>query len=153
MYTLSRGASGLQGPPTATLLDGSGIIASPLLVPHVTTSACAPGRTRTIYQSDLIVPTTAGNIFDLAQNRNGAISIAQQEAITTSGLLSAPAGITDLIFFGGMNNTIYAMTTSGTIVWQYPTLGFVASGPAISNGRIYVGSVDNNLYAFSLNGQ
>ena len=153
MYTLSRGASGLQGPPTATLLDGSGIIASPLLVPHVTTSVCAPGRTRTIYQSDLIVPTTAGNIFDLAQNRNGAISIAQQEAITTSGLLSAPAGITDLIFFGGMNNTIYAMTTSGTIVWQYPTLGFVASGPAISNGRIYVGSVDNNLYAFSLNGQ
>lgn len=36
-----------------------------------------------------------------------------------------------------------------TLVWKYTTGNSIASSPAISNGVVYIGSDDKNLYAFN----
>jgi glucose dehydrogenase len=35
--------------------------------------------------------------------------------------------------------------------WSYKTGGFVQSAPAVANGVLYIGSDDNNVYAFNAN--
>ena len=67
--------------------------------------------------------------------------------------MSAPAVVTDLIFFGGGDGNVYAVTTEGTLVWALGTGGLVPSGPAISHSTVYFGSYDGFLYAVSLDGQ
>jgi outer membrane protein assembly factor BamB len=37
----------------------------------------------------------------------------------------------------------------GDLLWNYTTQGRVGSSPAVANGIVYVGSQDNNLYAFN----
>ena len=42
----------------------------------------------------------------------------------------------------------------GALVWKYPTDGWVTSSPAIgSDGTVYVGSMDYNVYALNVSGR
>ena len=44
-------------------------------------------------------------------------------------------------------------TADGTLKWSYSTGGLVQSSPAVgSDGTVYVGSFDNNLYAINPDG-
>jgi outer membrane protein assembly factor BamB len=36
------------------------------------------------------------------------------------------------------------------VLWSYATGGAVASSPAVTNGTVYTGSNDGNIYAFDL---
>ena len=42
-------------------------------------------------------------------------------------------------------------TSNGLLNWHYTTGGAVYSKPAVSNGIVYVGSADNNVYALDAN--
>ena len=49
---------------------------------------------------------------------------------------------------GSGDNNLYAFNPDGTLKWSYTTGEGVLSSPAIgSDGTIYVGSWDKNLYA------
>jgi outer membrane protein assembly factor BamB len=60
-------------------------------------------------------------------------------------------------FRGNIQNTglssIYTSADTGTLKWSYTTGYYIFSSPAIgADGTIYVGSLDNNLYAINPNG-
>jgi outer membrane protein assembly factor BamB len=61
------------------------------------------------------------------------------------------------VAFVDAGNTVYAVGTDrGTILWSYQDTnggsGFWAAGfwgaPTVSDGRVYVGNQDGNLYTF-----
>ena len=44
---------------------------------------------------------------------------------------------------------LYAFNPDGSLKWRYLTTNSIASSPAIgTDGTVYVGSLDANLYAF-----
>lgn len=64
-------------------------------------------------------------------------------------------------FHFGLNHTGYnpyenVLSSSNvstlTLDWSYPTGSSIDSSPAIANGVVYVGSIDDKLYAFHLTG-
>src|SRR5205823_4785199 len=97
-----------------------------------------------VCSNSLYVPTPAGSLYKLSQRSTGAVTQAWKSTVATQAIFSAPAAITNLIFVGANDNKLHAYTSAGTSVWSYQTGGTIASGPAISNGRIYVGSNDGN---------
>ncbi len=55
------------------------------------------------------------------------------------------------MYSGSNDNHLYAFdAVSGDVLWSYATGGYVISSPALSDGVVYVGSLDGNLYSFSL---
>lgn len=38
----------------------------------------------------------------------------------------------------------------GALLWSYRTGDAIAAGPAVANGRLFVGSTDRRLHAFDL---
>ncbi|MBU0762996.1 MAG: PQQ-binding-like beta-propeller repeat protein, partial [Candidatus Altiarchaeota archaeon] len=61
---------------------------------------------------------------------------------------STPELFGEMIFFGSMNNAVYAVNkTTGKTRWSFLTEGPVKSPPTHHNGVIYVGSGDSRLYA------
>jgi outer membrane protein assembly factor BamB len=69
-------------------------------------------------------------------------------------IYSSPAiGPDGTIYFGSMNDTLYALNPNGTLKWTYSTNGDAYSSPAIGqDGTIYFGSYDNYLYALNPDG-
>jgi outer membrane protein assembly factor BamB len=67
---------------------------------------------------------------------------------------SSPAiGSDGTIYFGSLNDTLYALNPDGTLKWNYSTNGDIYSSPAIgSDGTVYFGSYDNYLYALNPDG-
>jgi outer membrane protein assembly factor BamB len=67
---------------------------------------------------------------------------------------SSPAiGSDGTIYFGSLNDTLYALNPDGTLKWAYSTNGDIYSSPAIGqDGTIYFGSYDNYLYALKPDG-
>jgi len=69
--------------------------------------------------------------------------------------MTSPAIASDgTIYIGGGNQCLNAINPNGTVKWQYQTGANVASTPAISpdGSRIYVSSLDLNLYCISSSG-
>ncbi len=51
------------------------------------------------------------------------------------------------MYFGSYDSNLYAVNSDGTLGWSYGIEAFVSSSPALgSDGRVYVGSHDCNLY-------
>jgi outer membrane protein assembly factor BamB len=71
-----------------------------------------------------------------------------------SGIDSSPAiGPTGNIYVGCLDNSLYAISSSGSLIWTFTTQGQIHSSPAVgSDGTIYVGSDDSNLYAINSDG-
>jgi outer membrane protein assembly factor BamB len=69
-------------------------------------------------------------------------------------VVTSPAiGSDGTIYFGALNDTLYALNPEGTLKWSYSTNGDIYSSPAIgSDGTIYFGSYDNYLYALNPDG-
>jgi outer membrane protein assembly factor BamB len=69
-------------------------------------------------------------------------------------IYSSPAiGLDGTIYFGSMNDTLYALNPNGTLKWSFSTNRDIYSSPAIgSDGTIYFGSYDNYLYALNPDG-
>jgi outer membrane protein assembly factor BamB len=52
---------------------------------------------------------------------------------------------------GSEDNNIYALdANNGVLLWEYVTGGLVESSAAVSDGVVYIGSNDGNVYAFGL---
>ena len=57
-----------------------------------------------------------------------------------------------MVYVGSNDQKVYALDgITGAVLWGYTTGGFVGD-PAVSDGVVYVGSFDKNLYAFALPG-
>jgi outer membrane protein assembly factor BamB len=69
-------------------------------------------------------------------------------------IISSPAiGSDGTIYFGSLNDTLYALNPNGTLKWSYSTNGDIYSSPAIgSDGTIYFGSNDSYFYALNPDG-
>jgi predicted GH43/DUF377 family glycosyl hydrolase len=67
---------------------------------------------------------------------------------------TTPAIATDgTIYFGSVDQSIYALDSDGTLKWDYYTGGSVYSSPIVgADGTIYFGSDDNKLYALDTDG-
>ncbi len=62
---------------------------------------------------------------------------------------SNPAAGQGKIFIGSGNSIIALDAIDGHILWNFTTSDAIASSPAVSNGVVYVGSNDANLYALN----
>ena len=73
---------------------------------------------------------------------------------------SSPIVANGIVYYACLNGYVYALFSSQRggapeqpmrlPVWQYTTNGAIYSSVAVSDGRVYVGSDDGNLYAFGL---
>ena len=72
------------------------------------------------------------------------------------GIVGAPVLTDDesLVLVASDNGDVYALSTTGSsrdrLVWSFSADGQVWSTPAVSDNIVYVGSLDRNLYAISL---
>jgi outer membrane protein assembly factor BamB len=157
VFTLPIGSAGILGTPQPLVdlgsLSSGEVIASPVVIPGTTASDC----------NKLYVPSENGYLFSLRQASDGSVSVEWVVTVNPTStycatfgncpLFSAPASVMDILLFGGGEGNFYAFDAAGTKVFSFGTNGLVASGPAISHGRIYFGSYDGFVYCLSLNGQ
>ena len=171
VFTLPRGATGftsLTAQQTNLNPDQNGtssgeLIATPVLVPGSGPSAC----------NNLYQPTEFGYLDNLQQAGDGAGAVSPVTTapwplgVNITGvcsppapggtancpMFSAPASVADVLAFGGGNGNFYIYTTAGAKLLSFGTAGLIASGPAVSNNRIYFGSYDKNIYCLSVDGQ
>lgn len=159
VHTAPRGTTGLLADPTGITLNAGELIASPAVVPVTQSTPCGTDSLLTIETgNDIIVPSAGGTLFDIRQQGDGTTGVQWQTDVklcppeNPCPLFSAPAIITDLVFFGGGEGNIYGYTLGGTEVWSSGTLGLVAGGPAISHNTLYYTSFDGILYAAAIDG-
>jgi len=67
-------------------------------------------------------------------------------------VLSSPAAVSGKVYFGSIDENVYALGAAGVLVGLYTTQGEVTSSPAVVDGILYVGSNDGNLYALGSKG-
>lgn len=93
---------------------------------------------------------------------------------TNGAVTSTPAVVNDTLFFGSGDGYVYALSKDGTLKWKFLTSDGIDSSPAISDkqgnvvwsfkntsdsmrtvseGILYIGSWDNNVYALTLEGK
>jgi hypothetical protein len=58
-------------------------------------------------------------------------------------------GMVFVTTFAGVYNVYALNITTGTLVWGYSTRGYVWSSPAVADGKLYVGSLDNRIYCLN----
>ena len=135
VYFVPRGSAGILS-GTLSIHIGGNLIASP---------AVQAGGSNNLYQ-----PTGGGNFIKITQSSTGSLSEPAHTFVSSSSLFSAPLIVNDVALFGSDDFKLHAATLAGSLIWSFPTNGKVDSGPAESNGRIYFGSNDGNLYALSV---
>jgi outer membrane protein assembly factor BamB len=81
-------------------------------------------------------------------------SVLKWKYQTENKVHSSPAiGSDGTIYFGSMDNNLYALMPDGKLRWSYQVGGQIYSSPAIgADGTIYVGSSDGKVYALNANG-
>jgi len=59
-----------------------------------------------------------------------------------------------VVYYGNANGTVFGFYLVVTVVeaWRAVTGGAVTGALTVANGQVFVGSGDDNLYAFDLNG-
>jgi len=92
--------------------------------------------------------TCAGSIRELQPSTGGTVWADCLQGGPVLGAVTAVPGVA----FVGAGNTVYAVSTkTGAILWSYQDGNGGSDfwgAPTISNGRVYVGNQDGNLYAF-----
>jgi outer membrane protein assembly factor BamB len=72
-------------------------------------------------------------------------SVSTPAGISSSPALSLGSGI---LYLGANDNYLYALNaTNGNRLWRYSTSAPIVSSPAIADGRVFFGSLDNSVYA------
>lgn len=139
-------ANGVLRDCTAVFLDGTRIIASPAECHGHDTF---PGRAPQSIFANIWMATTGGNLYSIYwDSRTGLHTPSIELSTFPYGIFSAPAvtggacAITG-IFVGSDNGRLYNI--GGTPPF-FTTAGTVQSGVSVSNGRVYFGSHDGNVY-------
>ncbi len=155
VYTAPRGASGLLANPGMVNI-GPELIAAPLALPSYQSQSCGQQTLQSTRGSNKLFQLTVDGYFcSLQQASDGAVNLLGTGPMLAcpSGdsclYWSSPAGINDVVFFGGGDNALHAANTSGEMLWQFNTQGNVVSSPAISHGSVYFGAGDGYVYCLS----
>jgi polyvinyl alcohol dehydrogenase (cytochrome) len=92
--------------------------------------------------------TCAGSIRELQPSTGATVWADCLQGGAVLGAVTAAPGVA----FVGAGNTVYAVASStGAILWSYQDTNGGSDfwgAPTISNGQVYVGNQDGNLYAF-----
>ncbi|MGI2335292.1 MAG: PQQ-binding-like beta-propeller repeat protein [Dehalogenimonas sp.] len=123
-------------------------------------TGCFGGGTRPLGWSgvtadgdDLYFVTRDGTLFSI--NAGNGNTVWQNALEKAQGAYASPLVVDDTIFVSTYSGKIYALNTAGTLKWVYPTdnklPSSVVSGLAYSDGLIYYGSDDGNVYALNAN--
>jgi outer membrane protein assembly factor BamB len=64
---------------------------------------------------------------------------------------SSAAVMLDRVVIGGRDKMVHGLSAAGKGVWTFATRARVESSPAISGGRVFVGSNDGRFYVLDLN--
>src|SRR3989442_13946597 len=122
-------------------------------------TACTLSTQTALYNGQFTIGGSGGHCITTDCSVTSYVTIQQSSvAIGSNGILYFGSGVTDSTCsvsgctrYGAGN--LYAMAPNGTLSWKFAVgstagLYFSVSDPAIgSNGTIYVGSSDGNLYA------
>jgi hypothetical protein len=79
------------------------------------------------------------------------ISWRYQHPVRRFPFYSSAAVLPDRIVIGGRDKMVHGLTAGGKGVWTFATRARVESSPAISGGRVFVGSNDGRFYVLDLN--
>jgi outer membrane protein assembly factor BamB len=70
---------------------------------------------------------------------------------TPSISLAGVTGVPERLYIGSSNKVLYCLNaTTGTSLWTYTTGGRITCSPAITNGRVYIGSEDFKVYCLPM---
>ncbi len=129
-----------------------------LVIGGVTVSGCY-GRSQPrgwsgaiIADDSLFVGSLDGRLVGLNKS-DGSRLWPVDSMLGTSGtaIYGAPAVEGDLVYVGGYNGKVYAVSSStGALRWVYPREGSlepIFGGVVASQGRVYFGSADGKVYA------
>ena len=130
--------SGTNGSSTACGLNDLGMRTWECLLDGVSEASAA------LAYDTVYVPT--GNHVYALDPENGTVEWSCP--LDGEHSVSSPAVADEKVYFGLDNSYVYALDAfTGDLVWSYKTDGAVESSPAISDGLLFVGSNDGNLYA------
>jgi outer membrane protein assembly factor BamB len=150
VYTISRSSSGLGSTVLTGSVDSWGVV-TPSLVPFTSNTSCSSSGLIRSQGNYFYVSTVLGTLYKFQQTPTPSVSLAWSRSPSSSSLYSSPTAIQDLVFLGSTDHRLYVYNSSGTKRWSFLTGGQVASPPAISTGRVYIGSYDGKVYCFSIN--
>lgn len=94
------------------------------------------------------VSTVGGKLFSIRGSQH-------QRFFTVPGIsFTAPVvGPGDVIYVGGSDGFLYAISNEGRLVWKFKTPAPIVASPVVGKDRtIYVGSTDGSIYALGANG-
>lgn len=108
----------------------------------------------TIYLSGRVIGEWNLHVF-YAISQSGILLWTFDLPRNTSFNTSSPAiDANGVIYFGTWGNYLYALSSNGTLKWEFETLNNIDSSPAIGkNGTVYFGSWDGYLYAVGKKGE
>ena len=66
---------------------------------------------------------------------------------TGNSIWATPAVANDRVFFGSMDQRVYALDLDGQLIWEFSTGGAVTAEPLVKDGRVYIGSFSSDFYA------
>ena len=66
---------------------------------------------------------------------------------TDNSIWATPAVANDRVFFGSMDQKVYALDLDGQKVWEFHTGGAVTAQPLVQDGRVYIGSFSSDFFA------
>lgn len=99
------------------------------------------GQRHNPYENVLDASNVAG--LDLAWNVTTASIIFSSPAVAQITGTYNP-----YVFFGSGEGNLYAVDSTGAVVWKKPAGTGITSSPAVASTTVYVGSEDGKLYAF-----
>ena len=105
-------------------------------------------------------PTIANGVLYIGSAKGDLLALSLEDGsllwkfITSGEVASTVAvGQDGTIYFGSMDNKIYAVNPEGKMLWFFNTEDVVTASPVIdSKGVIYIGSRDSNMYAINPDG-
>lgn len=99
----------------------------------------------TVVDGVVYVHSTDGNNLYAFNAKTGSVLWTYQ----TGGGRGSPA-VADGVVYIGVNTTLSALrANTGTLVWKYAISSSFASSPTVSNGIVYAGAADGNVYALN----
>lgn len=93
----------------------------------------------------LLVGAYNNQVFNISPDANGSLNWVFTNA-EDHYIGSVAAGDADL-YAPNADNSLYAISDSGQLIWSFATGEAIWSTPAVNGDSVYVASMDHNLYA------
>ncbi|MYB50202.1 MAG: PQQ-binding-like beta-propeller repeat protein [Dehalococcoidia bacterium] len=78
---------------------------------------------------------------------DAADGIYQWKYETGNSIWATPAVANDRVFFGSMDQKVYALDLDGQKLWDFHSGGAVTARPLVQDGRVYIGSFSSDFFA------